>query len=162
MEVSVHKLYRYDHIYQLLFTDNSYLCLCRDNAPMNQQPCKVHKGIDNRLIFRVLDPDRNPVNMCSYQIYGRLTDPNNNTIVLEKLARLGTAKGMIFLELDAGDLTDIHAGMYNFVLIATQPFVVGQNEIGSYIEQPMFVNFNDDVQMTLLVKIGRASCRERV
>jgi hypothetical protein len=151
MDISVHKLFKYDHVHQLLFVGDNYLCFCKDNAPMNQQPIKAHKGIDNRLIFRVLDPDRNPVNMCGFEIYGRLTDPNNNTIVFEKLAKQGTATGMIFWELDAGDLIDIPAGPYDFVLLATQPFVVGQNAIGSYIEQPLFVNFNDDVRMTLLI-----------
>lgn len=151
MQSAVHNLYKYDHVYQLMFSSNGYLCLCRDNAPLNPQSPKIHKGIDNELIFRVLDPDRNPVNICNYQVYGRIIDPNNNTIVLEKLARLGTAKGTIFLELDAGDITNIHAGAYNFVLIATQPFVLGQDIVGAYVEKPLFVDFDNNVQMTLLV-----------
>lgn len=151
MEATIHKLFQYDHVHQLLFTDNGQLCYCQDNAPMNLQPLKVHKGIDNKLIFRVLDPDRNPVDICCVQIYARITDPDNNIIVLEKLARLGSAKGMVFLELNSGDITDIHAGMYNLVLIVTKPFVTGQHESGAYIEKPLFVNYDDDVQMTLLI-----------
>jgi len=40
-------------------------------------------------------------------------------------------------------------GMYNMVMIATQPFVLGQNLIGSYVDKPLFTDFNNDVQMTI-------------
>lgn len=150
MQTSIHNLYQYEHVYQLLFTDDN-LCFCRDNGPMNLIPLKIHKGLDNSLIFRVLDPDRSAVNMCNYQIFGRISDPANGTIVLEKLARQGSAKGTVFFELDAGDITDIHSGTYNFVLIATQPFVTGYHEIGAIIEKPLYVNYNNDVQMELVI-----------
>src|SRR5215471_3119102 len=150
MDVSIHKLFLHDHVHQLLFIEGSS-CFCKDNAPMNQQPIKAHKGIDNKLIFRVLDPNRLPVDLCGVEVYARLTDPATKAIVFEKLAKLGSATGMIFLELNAGDLINIPAGPYDFVLIPTQPFVVGQNAVGSYIEKPLYVNFNDDVQMTLVI-----------
>lgn len=150
MQTSVHNLYQYDQVYQLLFADDM-TCYCRDNGPMTQINLKAHKGIDNSLVFRVLDPDRAAVNMCNYQIYGRISDPTNGTIVLEKLARQGSAKGIVFFELDSGDITDIHSGTYNFVLIATQPFVTGYHEIGATIEKPLYVNYNNDVQMTIVI-----------
>jgi hypothetical protein len=152
MQTSVHDLYQYDHVYQLLFSDTEF-CLSKDNAPMNSNSnsLKAHKGIDNSLVFRILSPDRKPVDMCQYQIYGRVTDAENGTIVLEKLARQGSAKGVLYFELNSGDITDIHSGTYNFVLIATQPFVTGQYEVGAIIEKPLFVNFNNDVQMTLTI-----------
>jgi len=150
MNSSYIDLYAYDHVYQLLFTDGSPLCNnFSDNPPMNLRPLKAHRGLNNRLIFRVLDPNRSPVNLCNYQVYARVIDPDNNTIVLEKLARQGTSIGTIFLELDSGDIVDLHAGMYNMVLVATQPFVLGQNAIGSYVDKPLFTDFTNDVQMTL-------------
>ena len=83
MDISYHKLYLYDHVFQLLMVDG-YLCLQKDNGPMNKQPLKAHRGIDNRLIFRVLNPDRIPVDVAfNKQVYARIIDPSNNTIVLE-------------------------------------------------------------------------------
>jgi hypothetical protein len=149
MNVTVNKLYLYDHVVQLLAVgDNS--CFCRgDNGPMsNLTPLKAHRGIDNELIFRVLGPDRIPVDIsCNQQVYARIIDPDNRTIVLEKLCRLGPAKGLIKLSLDAGDLALVHAGLYQMVLIRTQDFVV--NIPGYYIEKPLYSDLNDNISMEI-------------
>jgi len=150
MQTSIHTLFRYENVHQLLFTEN-VMCYQRDNGPMNSTSLKVHKGIDNRLVFRVLDPDRAPVNMCDYQIYGRILDASNGSIVLEKVARQGSAKGTVFFELDSGDITTIHSGTYKFILVATQPFVTGIHETGATVEKPLYVNYNNDIQMEMVV-----------
>lgn len=148
MDVSLHKLYLYDHVWQLLAVGDTF-CSCKDNGPMNNSnPLKAHKGLDNKLIFRVLGPDRVPQDIaCDQQVYARIIDPDNRTVVLEKLCRLGPAKGIITLELDGGDLALIHAGLYEIVLIRTQEFVSNQPDY--YIEKPLYSNLNDDVAMQL-------------
>ena len=148
MDVTYHKLYLYDHVWELLAVGDQ-LCPCKDNGPMNNTtPLKAHKGIDNRLIFRVLNPDRSPLNIsCNYQVYARIIDPENRTIAFEKLCKLGPAIGLVSLELDAGDIVDLHAGTYNIVLIRTQEFV--QNYPGYYIEKPLYIDMNDNVAMEL-------------
>lgn len=148
MDVTFHKMYLYDHVWQLLAVGDTF-CSCKDNGPMNNNiPLKAHKGIDNRLIFRVLGPDRTPFNIsCDQQVYARIIDPDNRTVVLEKLCRLGPAKGIITLELDSGDLAFIHAGLYEMVLIRTQEFVV--NIPDYYIEKPLFSDLNDNVSMEI-------------
>lgn len=116
----------------------------------NNTPLKAHKGIDNKLIFRVLGPDRVPVDVsCNQQVYARVIDTQNRTIALEKLCRLGPAKGLITLELDAGDLADVPAALYEFVLIRTEDFVV--DIPGYYVEKPLYSDMNDNVAMQLIV-----------
>lgn len=139
------KVYLYDHVRQLTAYDDM-LCLCKDNLPMNKNPIKLHKGIDNKSIFRVLNPDRSPLDIaCNQQVYARITDPENNKIVLEKLCRLGPAKGIITLEVNSGDIVDIHSGLYNLVLIRTENFISGVPDY--YIEKPLYSDFDSNISM---------------
>lgn len=148
MDVTLHKLYLYDHVWQLLAVGDTF-CPSKDNGPMNNQtPLKAHRGVDNRLIFRVLTPDRTPYDIsCGQQVYARIIDPDNRVVALEKLCRLGPAKGIISLELDAGDLALIHAGVYEMVLIRTEDFVVGIPDY--YVEKPLYSDLNDNVALQI-------------
>lgn len=148
MDVTFHKIYAYDHVWQLLAVGDNF-CPCKDNGPMNNNvPLKAHKGIDNKIIFRALGPDRIPFNVsCDQQVYARIIDPENRMVVLEKLCRLGPAKGIITLELDSGDLALVHAGLYDMVLIRTEEFV--SNVPGYYVEKPLYSDMNDNVAMEI-------------
>lgn len=148
MDVTFHKMYLYDHVWQLLAVGDTF-CSCKDNGPMNNQTSlKAHKGIDNKLIFRVLTPDRTPYDIaCGQQVYARIINPDNRTISLEKLCRLGPAKGFISVELDAGDLALIPAGLYQMVLIRTEDFVVGIPDY--YVEKPLYSDLNDNVALEI-------------
>jgi hypothetical protein len=148
MDVGFHKIFLYDHVWQLLAVGDTF-CSCKDNGPMtNQTPLKAHKGIDNSLIFRVLNPDRVPFDIaCGQQVYARIIDPDNNTIVLEKLCRLGPAKGIITLALDSGDIALVAAGLYKMVLIRTEEFVA--NIPDYYIEKPLYSDLNDNITLEI-------------
>lgn len=148
MDVTFHKMYLYDHVWQLLAVGDTF-CSCKDNGPMNNQtPLKAHKGIDNRLIFRVLTPDRVPYDIsCAQQVYARIIDPDNRTVVLEKLCRLGPATGIITLELDSGDVALINPGLFQMVLIRTEDFVSGIPDY--YIEKPLYSDLNDNVALEI-------------
>jgi hypothetical protein len=148
MDVSYHKLYLYDHVWQLLAVGDA-LCPSKDNGPMNNStPLKAHKGLDNKLLFRVLDPDRVPVSIPPNQrIYARIIDPSNRTVALEKLCRYGPAKGLITLELDGGDIIDLAPGYYEVALIRIEEFVEGIP--GYNMEKPLYTDLNDDVVMKL-------------
>lgn len=149
MDITFHKMYLYDHVRQLLAVGDTF-CSCKDNGPMSKNVLKAHKGLDNRLIFRVLGPDRVPVDVaCNQQVYARIIDPTNRTVAIEKLCTLGPAKGIITLELNSGDITDIHAGLYEMVLIRTEDFVV--NIPGYYIEKPLYSDFDDNVAMEIQI-----------
>lgn len=146
-DVSLYKVYLYDHVRELRAYDDNF-CLCKDTGPMNTSTLKAHKGVDNKLIFRVLNPDRSPNDVAANQeVYGRIVNTENRTVVLEKLCRLGPAKGLITLELNSGDLADVAAGLYEFVLIRTQNFV--ENIPGYYVERPLYVDMGDNIAMEL-------------
>jgi len=146
-DITFNKLYLYDHVRQLLMVDDTFSSY-KDTGPMSKNPIKIHKGIDNKAIFRVLGPDRAPLDIsCNQQVYARIMDPDNRRVVLEKLCRLGPAKGIITLELDGGDIASLHAGLYNMVLIRTQDFVSGMQ--GEFVERPLFSDIDDNVAMEI-------------
>lgn len=147
MDVSFHKVYAYENVRQLLVVGDTF-CTCKDNGPMNKTPIKAHKGVDNKIIFRALGPDRVPFDIsCNHQVYARIIDPDNKKVVLEKLCRLGPAKGIITLELDSGDIAVVSSGRYNMVLIRTEDFIVGQPDY--YIEKPIYTDMDSNVSMEI-------------
>ena len=147
MDINFQKVYMYDYVRQLTVIGDTF-CPCKDSGVMNKNPIKAHKGIDNKIIFRALGPDRVPYDIqCGQQVYARIVDSENRAIVLEKLCRLGPAKGIITLELDSGDIVDIHAGVYEMVLIRTENFVT--NIPGYYIEKPLYSDYNNNISMEI-------------
>ena len=147
MDISFHKVYMYDHVRQLLAVGDTF-CPLKDNGPMNKNPIKAHKGVDNKIMFRVLGPDRVPFDIaCGEQVYARIIDPDNRKVVLEKLCRQGPAKGLITLELDGGDVAELAPAVYTMVLIRTEDFVA--NVADYYIEKPLYSDMNDNVQMEI-------------
>ena len=147
MDITFHKVYMYDHVRQLLAVGDTF-CSCKDNGPMHNNPILAHKGIDNKIIFRALGPDRVPYDVsCGQQVYARIMDPDNRKIVLEKLCRLGPAKGIITLELDGGDISLVAPGIYTMVLIRTESFVAGVADY--YVEKPLYSDMYDNVQMEI-------------
>lgn len=147
MDITFHKLYLYENVRQLLAVGDTF-CPCKDNGPMNKNPIKAHKGIDNKIIFRVLGPDRVPFDVsCGQQVYARIINPDNNTVVLEKLCRLGPAKGIVTLELDGGDIALIAPGLYTMAMIRTEDFVA--NIADYYVEKPLYSDYNNNVELEL-------------
>jgi hypothetical protein len=149
MDSTFNKVYLYDNIRQLLAIGDTF-CNCRDNGPMNNRTMKIHKGVDNKLYFRVLGPDRVPIDVsCNQQVYARLIDPDNRKVVLETLCTLGPAKGLVTVSIDSGDIAFLHAGLYNMVLIRTQDFI--SNVPDYYIERPLFSDYDDNIVLKVEV-----------
>lgn len=149
MDITFNKLYMYDYVRQLLAVGDTF-CTCKDNGPMSKNPITAHKGIDNKIMFRVLGPDRVPYDVsCNQQVYARIMDPDNRKIVLEKLCRLGPAKGLVTLELDGGDIASVAPGLYTMVLIRTEDFVAGVADY--YVEKPLYSDMNNNVAMEIQI-----------
>lgn len=149
MKSTINDLYLYDDIRRLLLCDDQITCLDTDNGPMNRREIKVHKGLDNTLKFRVFDPDRNPVNICNYQLFGRLFNTENRELVLEKPCRTTTAKGMVFLDLNEGDIANIAKGLYDLVIVGQKDFVPGV--IGESTTTPFYSDFVNNIVQTVLI-----------
>jgi hypothetical protein len=150
MEISLHDLYLYDDIRRLLLVNDQFTCSSTDNAPMNKRPLKLHKGLDNTLRFRVFNPDRQPTNVCQYKIYGRLFNTENREMVLEKLCRTTTAKGMVFLDIDEGDIANIAVGLYDLVIVGQQP-LVAQQVVGEKVTTPFYTDTVNNIVATVLI-----------
>ena len=150
MDSNFRKVYSYDNVVQLLTVGDNF-CVCRgDNAPMNSTTLRVHRGVDNKLIFRALGPDRVPFNIPPNQVvYGRIIDPDNNALMLERICKVGPAKGIITLELDAADASTLHTGLYSLILIRTEVSIA---DLSDYrLEKPMFSDFENNISMDLEV-----------
>lgn len=146
-DITFNKVYLYDHVRQLLVV-NDVFCPLKDTGPMNKNTILAHRGIDNKIIFRALGPDRVPADVsCNQQVYARIINTDNNTIILEKLCRLGPAKGLITLELNSGDIANVAPAVYNMVLIRTEDFV--ENVPGYYVEKPLYSDMNDNISMQI-------------
>ena len=146
-DITFNKVYLYDHVRQLLAVGDTFRSL-KDNGPMSKNPIKVHKGLDNKVIFRALGPDRVPADIsCNQQVYARIINPDNRSIVVEKLCRLGPAKGLITFELNGGDIAMVAPGTYTMVLIRTEDFVTDIPDY--YIEKPLYSDMYNNVQMEI-------------
>lgn len=149
MEVTYNKLFLYDDVRRLLMDVDGTLCNITDNAPMNKKTMKVHKGIDNKLSFRVFDPDRKPVNVCKYNIFARIFNIENRELVLEKQCTTNSATGMIFLSLDEGDLANVSVGTYDIVLVGQEDFVY--DVVGEKTTIPFYVDYDRNISTQLIV-----------
>lgn len=147
MNINFHKLYLYDFIYQVTVSDDAF-CLCKDNGTMRDNMLKAHKGIDNTLYFRALQPDRSPYkSQHGEQVYARIIDPDTKSVVLEKWCKLGPAVGLITLQLNSSDIENIRVGKFNLVLIRTDNIV--PTIPGYYSEKPVFTDLDNNVSMEI-------------
>lgn len=141
-------IYLYDNVRQLLTIGDTFCTCSGDNSPMNNNTLRAHRGIDNKLVFRALGPDRVPFSIPPNQsIYCRIINKDNSSVVFEKICRLGPAKGIITLELNSNDLIPVSAGLYSIVLIRTDNFIANINDY--FLEKPMFTDFENNVAMDL-------------
>src|SRR5574337_1447140 len=148
--VIYNELYRYDNVHQLLMVDEHICCAPRDNGPMNKNPIKVHAGIDNEIIFRVLDPSRNAVDVSSYAtVIGRIIDQGTRQIILEKVCITGPAKGIVKMIIDAGDFQNLQYGRYELALIYRKRYAT--NSVGYNLDKPMYSDLDNNIVSTLLV-----------
>lgn len=151
MEVSLRKLYLYDFVREVHVLDDG-MCYSKIGiGTMNHnQPMKAHKGLDNKLVFRVFGPDRIPFDVAAKnKVYARITHTETNVTILEKICKLGPAKGIITLELDGGDIEDAVPGIYHISLIRTSDFVYGSSE--SVIEKPIYTDMENNVVLELQI-----------
>lgn len=147
MNINTHSVFIYEKIHHVTVADGCF-CISKDNGNMHKNPIKAHRGIDNRIIFRALQPDRTVYDIaCDQQVYGRVIDPENGKIVKEKLCHTGPARGVITLVLDSGDLENLRPGIYSLVLIRTRAFVDSHD--GDSLLLPVYTDTDNNVSMEL-------------
>lgn len=149
MSSTYHKLFLYDHVHHLMLSDDRFLAVDKENSPMNNYPIKVHKGVDNRIPFRVLSPDRHPVNIKKYAAYARIISAETHEFIFEKECVIGTATGMLFLELNEGDLANVSPGRYYLAILGQKDFV--PQTVGEVTSTPFYTDFDSNIVATLEV-----------
>lgn len=114
---------------------------------MNRKAVKVHRGIDNEVLFRALDPNGSPVSVCQMSVYARLIDRQNRTQILERLCYSKEKTGVFVLPLTSGDLADVAPGLYSLALV-----IKDQSE-GTAVENTsvFFTDYESNVALTIEV-----------
>lgn len=149
MSTAYQKLFLYNDVRHLMVNDGRFLAADKENSPMNNNPIKVHKGVDNLVSFRVLSPDRQPVNIRKYTAHARIISAETQEFILEKPCVVGVARGVIFLELNEGDLANVSPGKYHLVMLGQKDFVPGV--VGEVTSTPFFSDRNSNIVATLEV-----------
>jgi hypothetical protein len=145
------KLFRYENRIDLEYCDNIIRsCVVTNNSPLNRRVLKVHKGVDNSIDFRILNPDRRLVSVDHLAIRCRLVNNENKERVLERYADLRTTKGKARLTIYEGDLVNIPAGFYNLVVTGQEALVPGNNESGN-VSTPFFLDNAGEIVATVEV-----------
>jgi len=118
------------------------------NSPLNNKVIKIHKGVDNSIRFRVLNPDRKIVSVDHLAIRCRFISTENNERVLDKFAQLTSTNGDVRLNISEGELVPLAAGFYHLVVTGEEallPGVVG----GESFATPFYVDNAGDIVATV-------------
>jgi len=135
------KLFSYENRLDLEYCDSIIRsCIVGNNSPLNKTVIRLHKGVDNQIHFRVLNPDRKRVSVDHLAIRARLISTENKERVLERYADLvPNSKGDVRLTVYEGDLIDLAPGYYTLVVTGQEALVPGNNESDN-VNTPFFLD----------------------
>jgi len=143
------KLLSMENRLDLEYCDNTIRsCQVTNNSPLNRKTIKIHKGVDNSIRFRVLNPDRKLVSVDHLSIQCRFVNAENQERVLDKTAVLASTKGDVRLNISEGELVSIAAGFYHLIVVgeeALMPGVVGSETFAT----PFYTNQMGDIIATV-------------
>lgn len=109
--------YCYPNNYDIMWSTDNF-CDRKANAPMNKKIIKLHKGVDNRLNFRIRDQDLKAVDVRNFDIRAKLINVENRELVINKLLCQSSEKNWVSLSVLEGDLVDVAPGFYELVIQA--------------------------------------------
>lgn len=149
MSNSTFKLFRYENRIDLMYRDNQIRsCVVSSNSPLNNKIIKIHKGIDNLIEFRVLNPDRKIVSVDHLSIRCRFINVENNEQVLDKFASLTSSKGNVRLQIFEGELVDIAPGFYSLIVTGEEALVPGV-ALSENFATPFFIDNAGNIVATI-------------
>lgn len=153
MTDSIIKLFRYENRLDLMYVDSQIRgCSPVNNSPYNQKIIKMHKGVDNVIRFRVLNPDRKRVSVDHLSIRARFISTENQERVLDRFADLvPNSKGDIRLTIYEADLVDIAPGFYHMIITGEEALVpnLPDGVVGENIQTPFFLDNQGDIVATV-------------
>ena len=122
-----------------------------NNSPFNKKVIKLHKGVDNQIRFRVLNPDRKKVSVDHLSIRTRFINTENQERVLDRFADLvPNSKGDVRLTIYEADLVDIAPGFYSLVVTGEEALIPGQST-SENAQTPFFLDNAGDIVATVEV-----------
>lgn len=127
----INSLYLYDNTIQLLYHNGIVSCECisTDNRPMHNRIIKLHKGVDNEVKFKVVNPDRKPVPITHLNVIATLTSSDTKEVVLVKQCYVREIeRGQFVLVVDESDLFNISPGFYSLGITGQEMFIPGISE----------------------------------
>lgn len=139
-----HKLYLYKNFIDLLIS-NDKICVAKDNAPMNNYKIKLHKGIDNKIDFRVYDRDRKEQNVSNLVVRALICDKITKERIIDKFCDAGYSKGSLVLNIREGEIADVAPGFYKLIVTSETELVYGQE--GDVIGNAFYTNHNSDIEI---------------
>ncbi len=152
---SIIKLFHYENRLDLMYVDSQIRsCIVTNNSPLNKKVFKLHKGVDNQIRFRVLNPDRKRVSVDHLSIRTRFISNENQERVLDRFADIvPNSAGDIRLTIYEADLVDIAPGFYNMVVTGEEELIPGL-AAGENIQTPFFLDNDGDIVATVEIVAG--------
>jgi len=150
MTSSIIKLFKYENRLDLMYVDSQIRgCDMTNNSPLNRKVIKIHKGVDNQIRFRVLNPDRKTVSVDHLSIRARLISTENKERVLDRFADLvPNSKGDVRLTIYEGDIQNVAAGFYTLVVTGEEALFPGVT-IGENVNTPFFTDTGSNIVATV-------------
>jgi len=143
------KLFSYENRVDLMYCDNQIRSfVVTSNSPLNRKIIRIHKGVDNSIRFRILNPDRKVVSVDHLSIRCRFVSTENNERVLDLTAQITSTKGDVKLNISEGSLVPIAAGFYHLIVTgeeALMPGVIGSENFAT----PFYVDTAGDIVATV-------------
>lgn len=148
----IYKLYKYDSDINLFYCDTNQTLLKKNNV-MNDEVIKIHRGVDNRIPFRVFNRNRKPQPIQHLTVIAKIINTDTDEKVLEKVCHFGTEKGTVELFLSEFEVSKLECGFYTMV-------VVGEDNTGSFQDDlsprtPFFTDHDNEIVFDLEVS-GKA------
>tara|TARA_B100000900_G_C20534860_1_gene697935 strand:+ start:289 stop:1017 length:729 start_codon:yes stop_codon:yes gene_type:complete len=84
---------------------------------MNSRKIKVHKGVNNEILFSITNKDRKKKNVFADNLYAYIISPVNRTRLVSKLLEHTSENGIVKLLLTDGDLQNVTKGLYHMHII---------------------------------------------
>ena len=145
------KLLQMQNRLDLLYQDNVIRgCEMTQQSPYNNYTIKLHKGVDNAIRFRVLNPDRKRVSVDHLSVRCRFINKQNGERVLDKFANVLTTKGDLQVIIHEGDLINIAPGYYDLVVTGEEA-LVPQATVGENVQTPFFLDQYGEIVSTVEV-----------
>jgi hypothetical protein len=149
------KLFSYENRLDLEYCDSILRsCVVTNNSPFNRNQIKLHKGVDNLIRFRILNPDRKRVSVDHLAIRARLINSENQERVLERFADITpSVKGDATLTIFEGDLVNLAPAFYTLVVTGQETLVPGESTSDN-VNTPFFADNAGNIVLTVEVVDG--------